>query len=97
MDYELLRRAEKYRKRHRKRSVWKQIMSFLGCVVVFCTTYALILPAITQEVEPPQSYCGQEAHVHTESCYVQVEPAATKVLACPPRVPECAPAHGRMP
>ena len=35
-------------------------------IVVFCTTYALILPAITME----QSYaCGIEAHEHTPECY----------------------------
>lgn len=33
-------------KKNRK-SVWKKIVIALSCVVVFCTTYALILPAIT--------------------------------------------------
>lgn len=31
------------------RRVWRRILVFLGCIVVFVTTYALILPAITQE------------------------------------------------
>lgn len=35
-------------------------------MVVFITTYALILPALTQE---RQAYCGIEAHVHEDGCY----------------------------
>ena len=31
----------------RRRRVWQKIVSVLACIVVFCTTYALILPAIT--------------------------------------------------
>lgn len=38
----------------------------MAAVVVFCTTYALILPAITQEKEPT---CGKEVHEHDDSCY----------------------------
>ena len=38
----------------------------LSCVVVFCTVYALILPAITLE---RKTVCGQEEHNHTEECY----------------------------
>lgn len=38
---------------------WKRIVRVLSCIVVFCTTYALILPAITQEA---QAYCGSEEH-----------------------------------
>lgn len=38
----------------------------LSCVVVFCTVYALILPAITLE---RKTVCGQEENSHTEECY----------------------------
>lgn len=41
-------------------------MLCLSCVVVFCTVYALILPAITLE---RKTVCGQEEHSHTEECY----------------------------
>lgn len=47
-------------------------MIALACVVVFVTTYALILPAITMSEE---TYCGQEEHTHTAECY-------EKVLVC---------------
>ncbi|WP_305178845.1 hypothetical protein, partial [Faecalibaculum rodentium] len=49
---------------------WKRIVRILSCIVVFCTTYALILPAITQEA---QAYCGSSEHKHTEQCYKEIE------------------------
>ncbi len=49
---------------------WKRIVRVLSCIVVFCTTYALILPAITQEA---QAYCGSEDHQHTDECYRDIE------------------------
>ena len=52
--------------RSRRFKIWKSIVTALSCVVVFCTTYALILPAITME---NQAYCGVEEHAHEEECY----------------------------
>ena len=79
MDRELLQHAEKYRKRRQRKSVWKNIMSVLGGVMVFCVTYALILPAITQAKDV---FCGKEEHIHDDSCYVQRADAVRSVLAC---------------
>ena len=45
---------------------WRKMMLCLSCIVVFCTVYALILPAITLE---RKTVCGQEEHSHTEECY----------------------------
>ena len=45
---------------------WRKIMMCLSCIVVFCTVYVLILPAITLE---RKTTCGQEEHSHTEACY----------------------------
>lgn len=66
MQNELLTRAEQYQKKHKRRKVWQRIVGGLACVVVFCTSYALILPAITME---QTAYCGMEEHEHTEVCY----------------------------
>ena len=66
MDINLGRNAERRGARRRKNRIWKKLVSFLGCVVVFCTTYALILPAITMERE---AFCGKQEHTHTQSCY----------------------------
>lgn len=78
MDINLDRRAEGYRARHRRNRIWKKLVTALGCLVVFCTTYALILPAITMERE---TVCGLSEHVHTGSCYSRQRGALTCTLA----------------
>ena len=68
-------------KRKRRKKIWKRIVSAMMCLVVFCTTYMLILPAITKETD---TFCGIEEHTHSEECY-------EKVLLCENHVhtPEC--------
>ena len=78
MDINLDRRAEGYRARHRRNRIWKKLVTALGCLVVFCTTYALILPAITMERE---TVCGLSEHVHTDSCYSRQRGALVCALA----------------
>lgn len=68
MDKELQTQAKKLNKKHQRRRRWYKILSVPVCLVVFITTYALILPAITLETAPDAS-CGFEQHVHTDSCY----------------------------
>ncbi len=61
-------KSRKYRKR------WQKIVSAIACVVVFCTVYSLILPAITLEAENTDHYedrtlyCTLDEHIHTETC-----------------------------
>ena len=62
----LLRSAVKLNKERKRRKLWERIVSAMSAVVVFITTYALILPAITMETE---AACGVESHTHTEECY----------------------------
>lgn len=50
----------------------------MACVVVFCTTYALILPAITMEGQQRQI----PEHTHTDECYTLKTTAARQVLHC---------------
>lgn len=78
MDINLDRRAEGYRARRRRNRIWKKLVTALGCLVVFCTTYALILPAITMERE---TVCGLSEHVHTDSCYSRQRGALICTLA----------------
>lgn len=76
--------TSEYVAKHRRRRFWQRIVSVLGCVVVFCTTYALILPAITEE---KASFCGFEEHTHSDECYAVVtEPPAE--TAAPETTPE---------
>ncbi|MGM9538297.1 MAG: Cna B-type domain-containing protein [Candidatus Onthomonas sp.] len=66
MENQSLLRAEEYTRQHKRRKVWQKIVGCLACVVVFVTTYMLILPAITME---ETAYCGYEAHAHGPECY----------------------------
>lgn len=66
MQNGLLPRAEKYIKKQHRFKTWHKVVGILACMVVFCTTYALILPAITIE---KTTYCGIEAHTHGPECY----------------------------
>ena len=79
MNRELIQNAEKFNKRNRLKKAWHKVVSFLSCIVVFCTTYALILPAITQERE---TFCGYDAHVHDVSCYTQISEPQRGELIC---------------
>jgi Mg-chelatase subunit ChlD len=65
------------KRRHR---LWLRIVSAMMAVVVFCTTYALILPAVTME---RKTYCGLEEHEHTDECY-EVRKVNKKTLVCKP-------------
>ncbi|MDD6236215.1 MAG: hypothetical protein PUB00_02420, partial [Clostridiales bacterium] len=49
MKRDILNEAQEYMKVHQKKKRWHQVVIALACVVVFCTTYVLILPAITME------------------------------------------------
>lgn len=68
MNKEINRQAEKMNSKHRLRQRWYKILAVPACIVVFITTYAMILPAITME-STPDAYCGQKEHVHTDVCY----------------------------
>lgn len=66
MSNEVLQQAAVFSKLNRRTKCWRRIVAGLSAVVVFITTYALILPAITQEKE---LLCGLEEHSHTDKCY----------------------------
>ena len=66
MKNSLFQRAAQFYKEQRRKKLWHRVVSGMACVVVFCTVYALILPAITLEKDP---VCGMVEHTHTEECY----------------------------
>ncbi|MBQ5858823.1 MAG: CHAP domain-containing protein, partial [Peptococcaceae bacterium] len=68
-----------YYQKYRKRQFWKKLVSVLGCLVVFCTTYALILPAITMD---QGTICGMTEHQHTSDCYLMPESGHVHTDAC---------------
>lgn len=77
MRYDVLRNAEKYTKVHKRKRLRHRVVTVLAGVVVFCTTYALILPAITLEKQ-----CDIPEHTHTDACYAQVKPVEKRVPVC---------------
>lgn len=58
--------ADGYNERHIRKMKWRRIVTILSCIVVFCTAYALIIPAVTMSRD---TACGKEEHTHTEACY----------------------------
>lgn len=68
-----------YTRKNRRRSQWRKFVQVMACVVVFCTTYALILPAVTQE---QHTYCGYEEHIHEENCYAAQGTIPAERLLC---------------
>lgn len=78
MQKQLMADASQNAKRRKLRTLWRRAVRVLACVVVFCTTYALILPAITME----KTKCGLEEHTHSETCYQQLTTQAVTGLTC---------------
>ena len=66
MKQRLAEQIISYHDAHTRKKRWKRIVMVLSCIVVLCTTYALILPAITMTQTPD---CGKEAHSHEDACY----------------------------
>lgn len=77
MKYDVLRDAEKYTKVHKRKRLRHRVVTVLAGVVVFCTTYALILPAITLEKQ-----CDIPEHTHTDACYAQVTSVEKRFPVC---------------
>lgn len=67
-------KMKEYINKHKKRSVRQRVFIAVAALVVFCTTYAMILPAITME---GKVNCGKEEHIHQQSCY-----STEKTLVC---------------
>ena len=66
MNRSILSEAEKLNMERRRRRGRYRAVSAMAAVVVFVTTYALFLPAISMEQE---TLCGLAEHTHTEACY----------------------------
>lgn len=85
-----------YRSRMKTKN-WHRLVRAMAMVVVFCTTYALILPAITME---SGTVCGITAHSHTEQCYETVTVLHSHDESCYNKTAICGieehPAHSHM-
>lgn len=98
MDKNVLQQASQIQRKRKRRKTWKTIVTCLGAIVVFATTYSLILPAITMETK---LICGKEEHLHSDACYETVLGEATSAeLICLPEAhthtEECRNADGAL-
>lgn len=66
--------VNKYIIKHKKRSARHRVFVAVAALVVFCTTYAMILPAITME---SKLTCDLNEHTHKLGCY-----STEKKLVC---------------
>ncbi|MDO5154005.1 MAG: hypothetical protein Q4D50_11710, partial [Eubacteriales bacterium] len=80
MERQIKQRADALLNAKKKRKLWKNAAVTLAAAVVFCTVYALILPAITLSSEP---VCELAEHTHGDDCYTE------KTV----RTQSCAPDH----
>ena len=64
----LLAKIRKLLRDRRTRRIITRFVSITAAIVVFITTYALVLPAITMESE---AYCGIPTHQHDDSCFTE--------------------------
>ena len=62
MEKKFLPNAAELLSKKRRSRRWQKAVVAMAAAVVFCTTYALILPAITEEHDP---VCGLKEHTHT--------------------------------
>lgn len=81
MRYSLPKQARRFIRIYNCNRRWKKVNRILSCIILFCTMYVLILPAVTME---KQTICGLEQHIHDETCYA--ENSDEKVLIC--EIPE---------
>ena len=79
MIHDFISEWETYIRKNRRNKRRNQIMAILIVLVVFCTTYALMVPAITMEKN-----CEIQEHTHSDACYNQVTTTTVRLPACTP-------------
>ena len=77
MKKTILLDGERYIRKRLFQKRWHKVMMVLSSIVVFCTAYALILPAITME-----KGCQIPEHTHSDSCYIQIVSVGNTYPSC---------------
>ena len=66
MRRSIWKRIEEILQKHVLHGKWVRAVIALACVVIYITTYVLIMPAVTMA---RATDCGQEEHTHSGDCY----------------------------
>ena len=74
MNKRIENQATKFAKEHGRKRQWHKALTMLAAMVVFVTTYVLIMPAVTMQ---GKTYCGTAEHKHSEACFAQAN-----ILVC---------------
>ncbi len=78
-DNNRLPKADKFLKNRKKLKLWHRLLLMAGSLVVFITTYMLILPAITAEVDTIEIF--EESYDSFDDSYeVEYEEAANEII-----------------
>ena len=78
MEKNMQTKIENYKETRKRSKKKKKAFLAISLVMILCTMYLLIIPALTQE---GQAYCGYEEHIHDEACFVS-ETIQEKTLIC---------------
>ena len=70
MNKTIGKKLRKIDKSNKRKTVWRRVVATLAAITVFCTTYALVLPALTM-INDDAVTCGLVAHTHDDSCYLE--------------------------
>lgn len=85
MQNESLNYTQRMAIKQKRKRRWYHVIRVLTAIVVFCTTYALILPALTMTKD---TFCNLKVHTHSAACYNEAGeltcklPEHTHTLAC---------------
>jgi len=74
MKQELLQIEQAVIENRKRTKGWQLLVRALVICVLLCTTYMMMLPALTMREDV---ICGAEEHIHAQSCYSQPQPELT--------------------
>ncbi len=74
MNMDTIQKAEELKRKRRRKKQWNRLLTCLSVVIMLCTTYVLMLPALTLESSdgeesPCCGFADFVVHTHDDNCY----------------------------